>query len=102
MITAPSKGGLQKVLTLPLTKLNGWLFGVGASRVKPEVRDKLVEYQAECFEVLNDYWQKGQAVNPRTATPDERAGLRAADHQARHDAQRCLLAGTSSLQRRAH
>ena len=78
MITAPSKGGLQKVLTLPLTKLNGWLFGVDASRVKPEVRGKLVEYQEECFEVLSDYWQKGQAVNPRTVTPDERAGLRAA------------------------
>lgn len=78
MITAPSKGGLQKVLTLPLTKLNGWLFGVDASRVKPEVREKLVEYQEECFEALSDYWQKGQAVNPRTATPDERSGLRAA------------------------
>lgn len=78
MITTPSKGGLQKSLTLPLTKLNGWLFGVDASRVKPEVRDKLVEYQAECFEVLSNYWQKGQAVNPRTVTPDERAGLRAA------------------------
>ncbi len=78
IITTPSKGGLQKSLTLPLTKLNGWLFGVDASRVKPEVRSKLVEYQEECFEVLSDYWQKGQAVNPRTATPDERAGLRAA------------------------
>jgi len=78
IITAPSKGGLQKVLTLPLTKLNGWLFGVDASRVKPEVRDKLVEYQEECFEVLSNYWQKGQAVKPRTVTPDERAGLRAA------------------------
>lgn len=78
IITTPSKGGLQKSLTLPLTKLNGWLFGVDASRVKPEVRSKLVEYQEECFEVLSDYWQKGQANNPRTATPDERAGLRAA------------------------
>jgi len=78
MITTPSKGGLQKSLTLPLTKLNGWLFGVDASRVKPEVRDKLVEYQEECFEVLSNYWQKGQAVKPRTVTPDERAGLRAA------------------------
>lgn len=78
MITTPSRGGLQKSLTLPLTKLNGWLFGVDASRVKPEVREKLVEYQEECFEALNDYWQKGQAVNRRAATPDERAGLRAA------------------------
>ncbi|WP_249976073.1 phage antirepressor N-terminal domain-containing protein [Vreelandella olivaria] len=84
IITTPSKGGLQKSLTLPLTKLNGWLFGVDASRVKPEVRSKLVEYQEECFEVLSDYWQKGQAVNLRTATPDERAGLRAAYSLVHH------------------
>lgn len=78
MMTTPSKGGIQKHLTLPLNKLNGWLFGVDVSRVKPEIREKLVEYQEECFDALSDYWQKGQAVNPRTATPDERSGLRAA------------------------
>lgn len=78
MMTTPSKGGIQKHLTLPLNKLNGWLFGVDASRVKPEIREKLVEYQEECFDALSDYWQKGQSVNPRTVTPDERAGLRAA------------------------
>ncbi len=74
----PGERQRRKLLTMPLNKLNGWLFGVDASRVKPEVRDKLVEYQSECFDVLSDYWQKGQAVNPRTVTPDERAGLRAA------------------------
>ncbi|MBS3670200.1 phage antirepressor N-terminal domain-containing protein [Vreelandella boliviensis] len=68
----------RKLITLPLNKLNGWLFGVDAARVKPEVQERLVAYQSECFDVLSDYWQKGQAVNPRTATPDERAGLRAA------------------------
>ncbi|WP_280565114.1 phage antirepressor N-terminal domain-containing protein, partial [Chromohalobacter sp. 48-RD10] len=70
-------GKRRKLLTLPLNKLNGWLFGIDTNRVKPEIREKLVEYQAECFDVLSDYWQKGQATNPRT-TPDERAGLRAA------------------------
>ncbi|MCO7246356.1 phage antirepressor N-terminal domain-containing protein [Halomonas sp. Mc5H-6] len=78
MTTVARDGKSRKLATLPLNKLNGWLFGVDASRVKPEIREKLVEYQAECFDVLSDYWQKGQAVNPRTATPDERAGLRAA------------------------
>lgn len=74
----PGERQRRKLLTLPLNKLNGWLFGVDTTRVKPELRDKLVEYQSECFDVLSDYWQKGQAVNPRTVTPDERAGLRAA------------------------
>lgn len=75
MINTPSKGGIQKHLTLPLNKLNGWLFGVDASRVKPEIREKLVEYQEECFDVLSDYWQKGEATNPRLTTIDERRPL---------------------------
>lgn len=74
----PGERQRRKLLTLPLNKLNGWLFGVDTTRVKPELREKLVEYQSECFDVLSDYWQKGQAVNPRAATPDERSGLRAA------------------------
>ena len=71
-------GKRRELVTVPLNKLNGWLFGIDATRVKPAARERLVEYQSECFDVLSDYWQKGQAVNPRTATPDERAGLRAA------------------------
>lgn len=63
----PSDGGIQKMLTLPLDMLNGWLFGVEASRVKPEIRERLVEYQRECFQVLHDYWTKGQAT--RRAVP---------------------------------
>ena len=75
MITAPSKGGIQRLLTLPLNKLNGWLFGIDTNRVKPEIRKRLVAYQAECFDVLADYWQKGEAVNPRATTIAERRPL---------------------------
>lgn len=75
MMTTPSKGGIQKHLTLPLNKLNGWLFGVDASRVKPEIREKLVEYQEECFDALSDYWQNGGAENPRFTTIDDRKPL---------------------------
>ncbi|RUR34472.1 phage antirepressor N-terminal domain-containing protein [Vreelandella nanhaiensis] len=71
----PSKGGIQKFLTLPLNKLNGWLFGVDATRVKPEIREKLVEYQEECFDVLSDYWQKGAAENPRFTSIEDRKPL---------------------------
>lgn len=65
----------RRFITLPLSKLNGWLFGVDASRVKPEVRERLIEYQAECFDVLADYWHKGEASNPRVTTTDERRPL---------------------------
>lgn len=65
IITAPSNGGLQEMMILPLSMLNGWLFGVDTSRVKPEIRDNLIMYQRECFDVLAAYWQKGEAINPR-------------------------------------
>ncbi len=45
-------GGDQRMLALPLKLLPGWLFGIQASRVKPELRDKILRYQRDCYEVL--------------------------------------------------
>ncbi len=42
----------QEMLCIPLDFLNGWLFGVSANRVKPEIREKLIAYQRECYRVL--------------------------------------------------
>lgn len=58
-------GKTYKMTCLPLKHLNGWLFGVDANRVDPAVRERLLEYQRECYDVLADYWQKGAATNPR-------------------------------------
>lgn len=65
MMTVPSVGGPQETLTLPLDYLNGWLFGIDTNRVKPEIRDLLIDYQRECFAALAAYWQQGIASNPR-------------------------------------
>ncbi len=67
----PTSGGIQKAICLNIDLLNGWLFGVEASRVRAEVRDRLVQYQAECFDALAAYWQQGEAVNPRTTEKAE-------------------------------
>lgn len=61
-IQMPGDDQRREVATLPLDMLNGWLFGVEASRVKPEIRARLIEYQRECFKVLHDYWTKGHAA----------------------------------------
>lgn len=61
-------GRRREMTCLPLKHLNGWLFGVDANRVAPEVRERLLEYQRECFDVLADYWQKGGATNPRASS----------------------------------
>lgn len=73
----PSAGGIQKMLVLPLKKLNGWLFSINPEKVRADIRDKLIQYQEECFTVLHDYWTKGKAENPRKKTTvDERTPLR--------------------------
>lgn len=65
----PSNGGSQEMICLPLSMLNGWLFGINANRVKnPEIRQKLIEYQFECYDVLNAYWM-GKPIR-RVAVPE--------------------------------
>lgn len=60
-------GKLRKLLCIPLKKLNGWLFSINPEKVRADIRDKLIQYQEECFTVLHDYWTKGHVVNPRKA-----------------------------------
>lgn len=70
-------GKIRKLLCLPLKKLNGWLFSINPEKVRADIRDKLIQYQEECFTVLHDYWTKGKAENPRKKTTvDERTPLR--------------------------
>lgn len=45
-------GKIYEQLSLPLSMIPGWLFGISTSRMKPELQDKLDLYRAECFDVL--------------------------------------------------
>lgn len=70
-------GKLRKLLCIPLKKLNGWLFSINPEKVRADIRDKLIQYQEECFTVLHDYWTKGKAENARKKTSvDDRTPLR--------------------------
>ena len=57
MTTTGSDGKQYKMQMLPVKYLQGWLFMVDANRVKPEIKERLIQYQRECFDVLNQYWQ---------------------------------------------
>ena len=59
MNTTASDGKSYKSVCLPLEYLNGWLFGVDEKRVKPEIKQRLIQYKRECYQVLADYWQGG-------------------------------------------
>src|SRR5258708_685691 len=47
-----SRRGDPETLCLPVEYLNGWLFGINASRVKSELREKIIRYQRDCYRVL--------------------------------------------------
>jgi hypothetical protein len=69
MMTIPSAGGPQRVNCLPLDLLPGFLFGIDAGRVKPELQEKIRRYRRECFAVL---WA---AFRPSVAPVRPAAGL---------------------------
>lgn len=57
-----SDGKNRKLVCLPVGYLNGWLFGIETNRIKDEsVRQRVLEYQRECYQALFSYWQKGYA-----------------------------------------
>lgn len=72
----PGDNQRRSVICLALRKLNGWLQTISPNKVRPEIRERVIQYQEECDDVLYDYWTKGQAINPRKTSTDERTPLR--------------------------
>lgn len=77
MIHMPTKGGSQSVLSLPIGYLNGWLFGIDANKVKPEIKDTLIKYQLECYDVLyNHFMPKVAEAHPNTITLEQQQAIK--------------------------
>jgi hypothetical protein len=66
-VTRVNVGGRPELLCLPLEYLNGWLFGINASRVKEELRERLIRYQKECYRVLAQAFQGTAVSSPSSA-----------------------------------
>ncbi|SRR6266550_279194 len=64
VVMTGADGKQRNMFCLPIMFLPGWLFGISASRVKPELQEKVIRYRRECFQIL---WQ---AFQSRAATPD--------------------------------
>lgn len=54
------KGGNPNMLCLPLDYLNGFLFGISAPRVRPELQERVILYQDRCYKVLAEAFQEGR------------------------------------------
>lgn len=60
IVTTGVDGKQYAMSCLPLRKLAGWLYTINPKKVAPELRDKIIQYQEECDEVLWRYWTKDQ------------------------------------------
>lgn len=58
--TTKSGRGNPNMAALPLDYLNGFLFGINASRVRPEIREQLIRYQEDCYRILFEAFQTGE------------------------------------------
>ena len=57
-----TRGGNPNMLCLPLDYINGWLFGINADRVRPELRDRVIRYQTDCYKALAEAFQEGRVT----------------------------------------
>ncbi|OCG68524.1 hypothetical protein A9G39_02715 [Gilliamella sp. Imp1-6] len=80
MIKVVAKDGKNRdVLCLPLGYLNGWLAGIELSRVNPEIKPILKQYQLECFDVLyNHFMPKVAQQFPNTISPEQQQQIKQA------------------------
>ncbi|ENM5897369.1 phage antirepressor N-terminal domain-containing protein [Vibrio mimicus] len=58
VILIPSFVRNNAMTCLPLRKLFGWLQTLQPNRVREDIRDKVIQYQNECDDVLWKYWTK--------------------------------------------
>jgi hypothetical protein len=58
----------RNMTCLPLKYLSGFLFTVSSARVKPELREKVIRYQRECYEVLAEAFAEGRLTSDPSFT----------------------------------
>lgn len=80
MIKVVAKDGKNRdVLCLPLGYLNGWLAGIELSRVNPEIKPILKQYQLECFDVLYSHFMPKVAQQyPNTISLEQQQAIQQA------------------------
>jgi hypothetical protein len=66
VLMTAADGRQRTLLCVPLDLLPGWLFGVTPAQAKPEVREKLKRYRADCFRVLWEAFKGETAHGSRT------------------------------------
>lgn len=79
MIVIPSESGEQETTCIPVRKLPAFLASINPKKVKPELRERIELYQAECDDALWNYWMNGRAERPipdASLSPSARSELK--------------------------
>ncbi|MCX9470725.1 phage antirepressor N-terminal domain-containing protein [Vibrio cholerae] len=63
LILIPSVDRNNAMTCMPLRKLFGWLQTLQPNRVREDIRDKVIQYQDECDDVLWKHWTKQNIPN---------------------------------------
>lgn len=63
MMVIPSLDRNNSVTCIPLRKLFGWLQTLQPNRIREDIRDKVIQYQNECDDVLWKHWTKQNTPN---------------------------------------
>ncbi|HGH6025852.1 TPA: phage antirepressor N-terminal domain-containing protein [Vibrio mimicus] len=53
----------DSVTCIPLRKYFGWLQTLQPNRIREDIRDKVIQYQNECDDVLWKHWTKQTSPN---------------------------------------
>lgn len=73
IMATDSQRGDPTTICLPLDLLPGWLFGITTTKVKPEIRDKIILYRRECYRRLWDAF-KNEILPSAAITPAPQLG----------------------------
>lgn len=58
----PGDDQIREVMALPIDFMNGWLFGITASKIRLEYREPLIQHKRECYRVLFEHWHGKQTM----------------------------------------
>lgn len=83
MPTTGKDGKQYEMLCMPIKKLNGWLFSINPNKVRSDLKERLENYQEECFLALWDYWSTGIARRDEVKHKTEVWQAKMADYKAR-------------------
>lgn len=72
----PSRGltddKLRTYFCILVKELSSWLSGININKIPDsQTREKVLTFQKECQNVLDNYWRKGIAINPRMAMNED-------------------------------